>query len=206
LGGCGTSVPVRYYTLTPPSAPVASGAARMLVEVLPVAMPERLNRPELVLNGPEGRLEVRQSDRWVAPLADEIAQVVDEALWRKLAAADSYRAPTASSTLPQYRLSLHVERFDADPDLAATVDASWTIRRLPQGLSATCRARVKAALASFSPQGAAGGLALASADLAGLIADSLAHLDGGWTQVCPGGVVTLSGDIPTLSRPTEKQS
>ncbi|MTJ83432.1 MAG: membrane integrity-associated transporter subunit PqiC [Telmatospirillum sp.] len=184
LSSC-ASPPVRYYSLVAPSVPAASGPARMLVEVLPVAVPERINRTDMVLNGADGRLDIRQTDRWAALPADEIGLLVDDALWRRLAAADSYRAPqpVVAGGVPQYRLALHVERFDAGTQ--AVVDASWIVRRLPQGPSATCRAQITAPVPAPGPDGAAGALADAAGRLAVLVADSVGRLDQADADACP---------------------
>ncbi|MDR3435536.1 PqiC family protein [Telmatospirillum sp.] len=190
LSGCGTSEPIRYYSLAAPAQSSLSGSARMLVEVLPVAVPERLNRTEMILTGADGRLDIRYADQWAAPVADEIAQVVDDVLWRTLGATDTYRAPTpaVAGGPPQYRLALHVERFEAGPSLSATVSASWTIRRLPQGTSATCRVQVTSSLATLSPDKVATALSQASGQVAELVADSLGRLNRDLPDVCPAGM------------------
>jgi uncharacterized protein len=187
LAACASSVPIRYYALSVPAGAPASGPAHILVEVLPVTVPERLNRVEMVLNGADGRLEVRDNDHWAAPLADEIGRTVDEALWRDLRAADTYQAPVASAPNgpPQYRLALRIERFQAGPSTSALVSGSWTVRRLPLGPSATCRADLAVPLSAVTPDAAAPALARATGDLAALITDSIARLDRGGGAVCP---------------------
>ncbi len=187
LGGCGSSAPVRYYALTVAAGPPVSGSAQMLVEVLPIAVPERLNRAEMVLTGSDGRLDVRPDDQWAAPLSDEIGQVIDDALWRKLRAADVYRAPVAPApgSPPQYRLALRIERFETGPGPNVAVNGSWTIRRLPLGVSATCRADLTGSLPSVTPAAAAAALSQSAGRLAGLVADSIGRLDHGEAAVCP---------------------
>ena len=193
LSGCGASPPLRYHALSEGpgvSESSVNGGAAMLVEMLPVAIPERLNRDEIVLNGPGGRLDVLDGERWAAPLADEIRQSVDDALWRRLRAADVYLAPVApaNSALPQYRLALRIERLDAQPGQGAVVEASWTARRLPQGAATVCRA-------SFATPFAVGGtgngadqavaaLTEATARMARSVASSLDRLNHGNIDPC----------------------
>ena len=186
LAGCSASPPTRYHALTQTTPPAGGGGARMLVEFLPVAVPERLNRDEMVLTGADGGISVRESDHWAAPLSDEVRQIVADALWRKSGAADDYKAPLplSASKLPQYRLSLRIERFEAGPGHAALVDAGWTLRRLPEGSSAVCRVVIPGDAAD-GPDAAARTLSAATARLADAVAESLQRLDQGAATPCP---------------------
>ncbi|CAA7618260.1 conserved hypothetical protein [Candidatus Terasakiella magnetica] len=177
LSGCGSSLPPRYHALSLPAPPQTSGSARMLVEILPIAVPERLNREEMVLTGATGQLDVRENDRWAAALPDEIRQIVTDTLWRALQAADVYRVPVPAETAtPQYRLALRVERFEAVMGKAALVEGSWTARRLPRGLPVVCRANFTVALPDRTPEAAAAALALGTGQLARALADSIDRL------------------------------
>ncbi len=189
VAGCGASTPLRYHALSSGGgAPLASGSAALLVEVLPIAVPERINREEVVLSGVGGQLEVRSGDRWAAPLADEMRQLVDESLWRQLRAADIYAAPVApaGNGLPQYRLALRVERLEATPGRQAVAEASWTVRRLPQGQPAICRSGATEPLSASTAEAAVAGLARASARLAEAVAASLGRLHAGTDNPCEG--------------------
>lgn len=188
LAGCAGSPPVHYHALVKPALPPATGGnARMLVELLPIALPERLNREEMVLTGDNGRIEVRDGDRWAAPLSDEIRQIVADALWLRVGAADIYRAPIpqTASGLPQYRLSLRIERFEAVPGRSAQVEGSWTARKLPQGEAAVCRASFSQDLPARVPEAAALALSAAVVRLAETVAVSLERLNQGQGNKCP---------------------
>lgn len=186
LAGCAGSPPIHYHTLAGQPTAGSPGTVRLLVEILPPTVPERLNRTELVLTGASGRLDVKDQDQWGAPLPDEIRQVMADTLWTELAAADVYNAPVAvdSSGLPQYRLALRVERFDAVPGGAVRVEAAWTIRRLPLGASITCRTSVDQPLPDPTPDAAAAALAQATRGLAKAIAASLGRLNLEMANAC----------------------
>ncbi len=189
LAGCGASTPLRYHALAPgAAAPGPSGGAAVLVEVLPVAVPERLNREEVVLTAPGGQPELRGNDRWAAPLADEMRQMVDDALWRRLRAADVYGAPPlpGSAGMPQYRLALRIERLDATPGGQAVAEASWTLRRLPQGAQAFCRSAAAESVAASDTVTAVAALGRASSRLAAAVAASLERLNSGTADPCGG--------------------
>ncbi|MBB6254570.1 PqiC family protein [Nitrospirillum iridis] len=192
LAGCGGSAPIHYHALAPqPAGAPAAGTARVLVEVLPVAVPERLNRTQLVLTDPAGRLDVRDEDRWAAPVADEMRLALAGTLWQRLRATDVYQAPVAPAPNgpPQYRLALRIERFDATPGGTAVVDGSWTMRRLPQGAALTCRAGFSVPVTATTTDAAATALSSAAAQLAAAVADSLSRLD----QAAPGTTPAACG-------------
>ncbi|MBN2751524.1 MAG: membrane integrity-associated transporter subunit PqiC [Rhodospirillaceae bacterium] len=177
VSACGTSPDVRYHTLSRPAPPADGGGAARLVEVLPVVLPGRADRSALVLETADGRLSVYQAERWAGSLAEEMRAVVDEALWRRARAVDVYAAPLPTLTLPQYRLAVRVERFDAVPNGLATVEATWTLRRLPHGAVAACRVAFQVPIAGTAADAAAAGLGDASRRLADAIADSLTRLE-----------------------------
>lgn len=186
LSGCGTSPAPRYHVLTVTSPVRASGSAQRLVEILPVVVPERLNREEMVLTGAAGQLDVRDGDHWAAPLSDEIRQILTDALWRRLWATDVYQAPVTPTAngLPQYRLALRIERFEAVPGRSAVVEGSWTARRLPQGQATSCRASMTVPLPDLTPDAAAAALSDGTGQLARLVADSIGALESG-APACP---------------------
>lgn len=187
LAGCGTSAPIRHHALTSTAPHQASGSARILVELLPVALPERLNRTEMVLLTGTGQIDMREGDHWTAPLSDEIRQILGDTLWDRLGAVDVYQAPVAPaiSGLPQYRLALRIERFEATPGQAAVVGGSWTARQLPQGRSATCRASITVPLLDRTPEGAAAALSAGTGRLTRQVADSVGRLDQNVAPACP---------------------
>lgn len=187
LSGCGTSPAPHYHALGVAAPAQATGGAKLLVEILPVAVPERLNREEMVLTGESGQLDVRDGDHWAAPLADEIRQILADTLWRRLWAADVYQAPVVpvAGGPSQYRLALRIERFEAVPGRSAVVEGSWTARRLPQGGLATCRASITISLPGLTPDAAASALSDGTGQLARLVADSIGGLDQGVASACP---------------------
>lgn len=184
LAACGSS-PVTHYHSLQDAAPLGGGGgAERLVEVLPVAVPAAVDRGELVLTAADGGLDVREGERWAGPLADELRDLITAALWRTARAADVYAAPVpaAASKLPQYRLAARFERFEAR-GASAQVVATWTVRRLPDGTAAACRAAASAAIAGPTPAAAAKALGEASRTVAAAIAESLGRLDTG--APCP---------------------
>lgn len=147
LGACSTSPETRYYTLA--SAPAANASqqqpanAPLWIEVGQVSVPERLNRPQIVLgNRQDGELTRLEFARWASPLPDELRDAVAQQLHEKLDAIDLYhrgQADAAGRSL--YRISIEVLSLDAAPELPANADIRWQIQRLPDGKLTTGRTR-----------------------------------------------------------------
>jgi len=147
LGACSTSPETRYYTLA--SAPAGNTSqqqpanAPLWIEVGQVSVPERLNRPHIVLgNRQDGELTRLEFARWASPLPDELRDALAQQLQQKLDAIDLYRrgqADAAGRSL--YRISIEVLSLDAEPEGSADADIRWQIQRLPDGKLRTGRTR-----------------------------------------------------------------
>lgn len=145
LAGCASPDP-RYYTLAqgPAAAAGAEGQAAaparapqaqpVWIEVAPVRVPERLNRPQLVVrDGKDGNaLKLLDLSRWSAPLPDELRDALSQQLQARLGAVDTYQQGL-SEVAPVFRITTEVVRLDADVGQRAGAVINWTVRRLPDG-------------------------------------------------------------------------
>ncbi|MQX36334.1 PqiC family protein [Roseospira navarrensis] len=205
LIGCVSSPPVRYHTLTTPGAADVAGddsaSPQVLVQILPVAVPEGVARDGIVLKDPGGQVTVLQTDRWLAPVADDLKQVVADGLWQSVRATDTYDAPVpgGATALPRYRLSLRVERFDAIPGQAAAVAGAWTLRSLSDDSAHVCRWAGSQPLEGADGAAAAAALGRASHRLAARIGESLRRAVSGAADVC-GPVSPASAPIEGSAR------
>jgi uncharacterized lipoprotein YmbA len=160
LSGCAGSPPVRYYTLTAPeqagaSAPApVSAPAGYAIDVAPVSVPAQADLPQLMLRSGSGELTAQYSDRWSAPLPNELRNALSLALTRQLGVPDVRRLAPAPG-LPVWRVQVDVQRFDASTAGPAVIDATWRVRPL-QGADAglLCRSRIDVPVAM--PAGSTG--------------------------------------------------
>jgi uncharacterized protein len=134
LVACGTSPPQRYYTLQAVGLPAGiAGTAvapenQIVVRIQPVIIPPELDRVELVSRGGPYRVHIADSDRWAAPLDDQIRRTLNDDLAARLPAnlvADPNEPATQE---PRRLLSIAVIEFYADADCGATLRADWTLR------------------------------------------------------------------------------
>ena len=131
---CGSSPPQRYYTLQPVAVPAGAAATdlspanQITVRIEPVVIPPELDRVELVSRGGPYRVHIADSDRWAAPLDDQIRRTLNDDLAARLPAhlvADPNEPATQE---PRRLLSVAIIEFYADGECGATLRADWTLR------------------------------------------------------------------------------
>lgn len=137
LAGCigGTSKPSRFYTLNPVRPAIVdgmdgstqSGTPEASIGILPVEIPDYLDRPEIVTRTKSNELQLAEFDRWGGDLRSDIARVLAENLAgqypeRRVAII------TGRRILPvEYRVVVNVTRLDAVPGGTVWLQAHWSI-------------------------------------------------------------------------------
>jgi len=125
--GCGTTPDPVFYTLSAPE-PAPTGTSAVSVMVGPVALPDAIDRPQLVTSSGDNRVELHEFHRWAQPLRSEIPRVVAAQLGRALGTANTGVSSDVAISDPDYRVLMDVQRFDFRRGETATVEALWTVR------------------------------------------------------------------------------
>lgn len=186
LGAC-ASAPMHYYTLIAPAtaAPVAA-PANLAFELLPVSIPAQDDQPQLVIRQGGQGVALLGSERWIAPLGDEIRGALSADLSRALGSPDV--TGLAGDSRKAVRIKVDVRRFDSQPSSQALLDAAWSLRMR----DGTSHGDTLACTSRFSEPVGAGYNALveghqrALGRLAGQIADAARALANGSAR-CPAG-------------------
>lgn len=142
LASC-ASPPSSFYTLTDATGPAAAADANVpatpyAIEVSPVAVPDQVDRPQIVVTRGGGRVDILEESRWAAPLKNELTSTISRGLTQRLGAMDVYGLPRADA-LAVYRVSTSVQRFESTPGEQAALTAVWSVRRVPGDMMLTCR-------------------------------------------------------------------
>jgi uncharacterized lipoprotein YmbA len=147
LAAC-ASPPSSFYTLTDATGTASTGsvaatganapATPYAIEVSPVAVPEQVDRPQIVVTRGGGRVDILEESRWAAPLKNELTSTISRDLTQRLGAMDVYGLPRADG-LTVYRVSTSVQRFESAPGEQAALTAVWSVRRVPGDIVLTCR-------------------------------------------------------------------
>jgi uncharacterized lipoprotein YmbA len=176
LSGCGSSPPTRFYILNeiaPATAPVSIVANQIPVRVEPVTIASELDRPELVTRSGPNRVHVTDSERWAAPLPDQIRRVLSDDLSARLPPG-LLADPTEPATTDRRRLlAIAIAEFYGDDSCAVTLRASWSMT-IPH--AATQRGSEQVQLPASSP--CAGELPAAMSRALAVLSDRLAAVIG----------------------------
>lgn len=120
LGGCASSPPTNFYTLsdTAAEAPAPPGVGHVIIAG--VTIPGEIDRPEIVRRVGPNQLSVAESDRWAAPLDDTIRRVLTDDIGRRMPGAPAE---------PQRPVAVDIHEFYGDASCNVTLRAVWILKQ-----------------------------------------------------------------------------
>jgi len=130
-GGCASNVaPPQLYQLrsAPPAAVVAVPTTEVVQLLLPVALPELLERDALLLPQGQAGVQALAGHRWAEPLRDAVPRLLrqDLALW--LGPPGVWTAPLPAGLVVTRQLRVDVLQLLANSERnAVTLQARWTL-------------------------------------------------------------------------------
>ncbi|AVQ80327.1 MULTISPECIES: PqiC family protein [unclassified Variovorax] len=154
LAGC-ASKPDNYYTLASPVAAADAapstlgGAAPLYIELAPVAVPERLARPQMVVRQPNGsvQVEVLEQHRWASSFENELRDALASGIAGRLGALDVTKGGRQTSQ-PVWRIAVQLQQFDAVDGGRVDAGFSWTLRRSDEARTLVCQLNLGEAVGS----------------------------------------------------------
>jgi uncharacterized protein len=152
--GCASVSQTRFYTLSAPSgASVAKDTERysveegqgkhkpIFIEVMPVSVPERLARPQLVvrsqISGQNTQLFILEQDRWSSNFNYELRDAFATGIANRTGALNETRG-IRSADQPAYRIAIELGQFDAIVGERVQARFNWTITRSTDGRGTAC--------------------------------------------------------------------
>ncbi|AMP14731.1 PqiC family protein [Collimonas pratensis] len=190
LAGCASS-PTRFYTLQapPPAAlPATAQNARLFIEVSPIALPERLARPQLVVRSSGAnagtRVDILEQERWSSPFNNELRDALASGIASRLGATDVSRSGRPTDQ-PVYRIAIELREFDAAPGDKVQATYGWTITRSDNAKTGACQLTVAEPVAA-GIDALVQGVQRTVADAAGAIAASVAGFKNSAAPACQG--------------------
>lgn len=142
LAGC-ASKPTLYYSLadSAPATVTAQVGAPLYIEMLPLAMPERLARPQLVVKQPgdaNAQVEVLEQHRWASSFENELRDALASGVAARLGAFDATKGGRQNAQ-PSWRIAVQVRQFDAIEGARVEAGFGWTLRRSDATLTTACQ-------------------------------------------------------------------
>lgn len=187
LAAC-ASAPTRFYTLATPAGVTATAATatkspQTFIEVMPVSVPERLARPQVVVRTDDTRVDILEQDRWSAPFNNELHDALASGVANRLGAVDVTRGGRPANQ-PVYRIVVELRQLDAVKGDKVDAAFGWTITRSDSGASAVCRLSLVEPARGAGVDGVVQGMQRAVANAAGAIAADITALRDGKSGVC----------------------
>jgi hypothetical protein len=154
LNGCASVQEPRFYTLSVPSTPqrmkeaLPDASTPFYIEVLPVTVPERLARPQLVVrsggSGEESQLFILEESRWSSHFNDELRDAFATGIANQTGAIRETRGASGihAPDYRGYRVAIELGQFDAVVGDRVQARFSWVITRSADGRSAACYAAI----------------------------------------------------------------
>jgi uncharacterized lipoprotein YmbA len=161
LLSCGSSPPTRFYILNEVAAavpaPTAAASKQIPVRVEPIALAPELDRPEIVTRVGPNRVHVAGSDRWAAPLTEQIRRAISDDLSARLPPGLVADPNEPSTKEPRRLLTIAIDEFYGNDNCAVSLRATWTLtnpnyanqsgsERVQMPASAPCTGEMPAAM------------------------------------------------------------
>jgi uncharacterized protein len=126
LAACGSSAPVRYYSLPAVAvAPAAAPLAGRSILVGPIDIPAYLDRPQIAIRGTDGEISFQEFQRWSEPLDAAFSRALVDDLIVLAGTGQAMAAPVPRDLAVDYHLRARVSRFDVDTAGHAVLLVQW---------------------------------------------------------------------------------
>lgn len=123
---------------------LAPSSKPIFIEVMPVNVPERLARPQLVVRLPgseqEAQLSILDQDRWSSHFNYELRDVFTTGITNRTGAINETRGISADQH--RYRITIELSQFDAIVGEKVQARFGWTITRSTDGRNAACYSKI----------------------------------------------------------------
>lgn len=170
LANCGSSPKTQYFTLAPVPASEQRASIERPVTVAAVRVPPALDRREMVRRTGANSVDIREQDRWTAPLGDMIREVLARNLAARLP-QDKVIVPESPAPPHTAQIVVSLAQFGPDATGKVVLDGAWS---LLDGDREKLLLRRHVGLESAASDRSADGQAAAMSQLVGQLAQDIA--------------------------------
>ncbi len=132
MTGCATTPETKFYTLISArdgliSADKKTAYFSSVIGLMPVEIPDYIDRPQLVKRRPDGQVLRADFDKWAGSIRTDIERVIAENISAVTGSSQVLRFPWRKSEAVEYRLSIRIERLDGTPGGNVNLSARWML-------------------------------------------------------------------------------
>lgn len=125
LSACGTSPPVRFYSLSEPATPTVTKTGSAVVVMGPFDVAQYLRRPQIVVRDADQRLQLAQFDQWAEAPQMALVPWLTREVDRQLAPAVVVAFPSLGHSDAPYRVRGTIAQWDTDARGTAVLVVQW---------------------------------------------------------------------------------
>lgn len=128
LAGCSSSADtVRYYLIEPVSVAGATNGGDMSIEIVDLEIPQYLERLQIASRRPDSQLVFAATHQWGESLRKNLIRALARNLTNLLGTTAIGTPVNRLSSLPVYRLTVYLERFERGADGYVHLLARWQL-------------------------------------------------------------------------------
>jgi len=128
LVGCMSSPQSTYYTLSPVPIPQEPARNKIRVMVGPIALPDLLDQPKLVVHTSGNEVKLHEYDRWAGSLKSDIGRVVAAKLALDLNTSAVWSFSQSTEIDFDDQVLIDVQNLESRVDESVLLDMLWTVR------------------------------------------------------------------------------
>jgi len=128
LVGCSSSADtVRYYLIEPVSLADATNGGDTSIEIVDLEIPQYLERLQIASRRPDSQLVFASTHQWGESLRKNLTRALARNLTNLLGTAAIGTPANRLSSLPAYRLTVYIERFERGADGYVHLLVRWQL-------------------------------------------------------------------------------
>ena len=132
LTACGRTPPAKFYTLQPlEQAPINNSISPdVALAVGPVAIPESMDRAEIVTHDADNAVSFSEFHRWAGSLQKSIASVLAQNIGSLLKTERITPFTKENIFQPSHRVVININRYESRLSKEFLLNATWSIKDL----------------------------------------------------------------------------
>ena len=119
--------------LSPDAAKSAPSEIPLALEIMPIRLPESVQRPQLVRETGPGTMSLWEAHRWANGLDKDIQRILVENLSLLAPTSSVVPYPQGERVKAAHRLEVEVQRLAGQPNGTLTLQATWMLTPLQGG-------------------------------------------------------------------------
>lgn len=127
VAACASPEPT-LHTLSVRTEMMDAGRFQRAFRLSGVRVPERLDKPQIVLRTSDSEVVALEQQRWAAPFGSELRDALSANLASTLSAVD-VGSGAAPAGVPLYRIGAEMRSYDARPGQGVTALVTWRVSR-----------------------------------------------------------------------------